>query len=140
MINNTIHNSCLGNAFQNVTSTFATGKCQTNSRHFLEITIGWTTKKLQVFAGQFNRWSKRYFHPFPIFPRLQGSTQLKCNFQILIHPQYSVGGNLHYDVCLLKLDKPISFPDHPNVRNLVFFLPKSQKFLSEPGLIIGLSL
>ena len=63
----------------------------------------------------------------------------QINFQILIHPQYSVGGNLHYDVCLLKLDKPISFPDHPNVSDLVF-LPKSQKFLSDPGLIIGLSL
>ena len=48
-----------------------------------------------------------------------------------------MGGNLHYDVCLLKLDKPISFPDHPNVSDLVF-LPESQKFLSDPGLIIGL--
>ena len=82
---------------------------------------------------------QRYFHRYPIFPRLQGSNQLKYNFQILIHPQYSVGGNLHYDVCLLKLDKPISFPDHPNVSDLVF-LPESQKFLSDPGLIIGLSL
>ena len=121
MTNNTIHNSCLPNALQNVTSTFATGKCQTNSRHFLEITIGWTTKKLQVFAEQFSRWSKIFSTFFHISSFATPIAQLKCNFQILIHPKYSVGGNLHYDVCLLKLDKPISFPDHPNVSDLGFF-------------------
>ena len=69
---------------------------------------GWKTKKLQVFAEQFRR----------LILTAQPHSTLKLIIvciQILIHPQYSVGGNLHFDVCLLKLDKPISFPDHPNV-------------------------
>jgi len=57
--------------------------------------------------------------------------------EVLIHPQYSVDGNLHYDVCLLKLDKPISFPDHPNVRPICLPSDSNSNYANSKALVAG---
>ena len=86
---------------------FTAGRFPISCKLFSEIMTGWKTRKWQVFAEQFRR-------SIPTAHSSGRKIYILC-FQVLIHPQYSVDGNLHYDVCLLKLDKPISFPDHPNV-------------------------
>ena len=45
--------------------------------------------------------------------------------KIKIHPKFGKPKKLNYDVCLIKLSKPISFPDHPTVRPVC--LPQSSK-------------
>ena len=94
------------------------GRCQISYRLFWEIMTGWKTRKLQVFAEQFRR--SIFDTPNFMFHISGWKLNIMC-FQVFIHPQYSVDGNLHYDVCLLKLDRPISFPDHPNVRCLASY-------------------
>jgi len=56
---------------------------------------------------------------------------------VKIHPQYMIPNNLNNDVCLLKLDKPISFPAHPNVRPICLPKDASNSYNNRKATVAG---
>jgi len=56
---------------------------------------------------------------------------------VKINPFYGAGNNFHNDACLLKLDKPISFKDHDNVRPICLPESSSAMLSGEKGWIAG---
>ena len=55
--------------------------------------------------------------------------------QIKIHPLYQQGNKLNNDVCLLKLQRPVSFSAHPSVRPIC--LPVNSNDLYENKIAAG---
>ena len=59
------------------------------------------------------------------------------SYKVKIHPQYMIPNNLNNDVCLLKLDKPISFPAHPNVRPICLPRDASNSYNNRKATVAG---
>ena len=87
---------------------------------------GRTADSIQVFLGDHN-WNTN-----------EDAESFRRTIQkIKIHPLYGKSKRLNFDVCLLKLSNPISFPDHPNVSPICLPTDKSDKYEDRSAIIAG---